>query len=71
MEIQTEISGRLTSSSIDIRVDGVLLSTGLGDLMIPWASLYQMMANPEVAQNLELVEIFKRDIPLDLLYNKT
>lgn len=67
MEIETEISGRTSLSSIDIRREGVYLSTSLGDVLLPWRSLYMMMSNPEIAHNLELVEIFNRDIPLPLL----
>jgi len=71
VDIETEISGRTSSSSISIRPEGVYLSTSLGDILLPWRSLYTMMSDPEIAENLELVEIFNRDIPLRSLGKTT
>tara|TARA_B100000242_G_scaffold288737_1_gene257396 strand:+ start:2662 stop:2877 length:216 start_codon:yes stop_codon:yes gene_type:complete len=70
MEIVTEINGRLTSTPTSIDYGGVTLSTSLGDVTLPWDALYQLMAQPEVAETLELVEIFSRPMPLSLLSKK-
>jgi hypothetical protein len=71
MQIEIETNGQSTSAEVDIRPTGVVLSTRLGDLVFSWESLYKLMATQEIAENLELVEIFNRDIPLNLLYKKT